>query len=152
MYSLFLRSILFVFFILSCGFGNLSRAQVPCDPALPAIKEGNLGYRDRGDRCEGLYINPVSSTTLFVASFTEHFENFDKAGNTLLIEWDKPPASNDIHLRAQGIRPRLYYRMDAYRPGANTFFAWPSGVLSSLNIRKNDVAVIGRIKMPVGKT
>ena len=142
--------------IFSCflcvAFGHPLTAQVTCDPTLPAIKEGNLGYRDRGDRCEGLYINPVSSTTLFVASFTEHFENFDNAGNTLLIEWDKPPASNEVHLRAQGIRPRLYYRMDAYKPGANTFFAWPSGVLSSLNIRRNDVGVIGRVKIPVGKT
>src|SRR5687768_7415532 len=104
MYSLLLRAMLFISLILNCGFGNVLPAQVTCDPALPAIKDGNLGYRDRGDRCEGLYINPVSSTTLFVASFTEHFENFEKAGNTLLIEWDKPPTSNDIHLRAQGIR------------------------------------------------
>ncbi|HKH59216.1 MAG TPA: hypothetical protein VKA49_00215 [Flavitalea sp.] len=140
------------FYFLSGSFFNLLAAQVICDPSLPGIKEGTLGYRDRGDRCEGLYINPVSSTTLFVASFTEYFENFDNTGNTILVEWDKPPANKEIHLRAQGIRPRLYYRMDAYSSGANTFFAWPSGVLSSLNIRRSDVGVIGRIKLPVGNT
>src|SRR5687768_9332763 len=112
MYRLLSRFKFFVSCFLCATFGQLLTAQVTCDPALPAIKEGHLGYRDRGDRCEGLYINPVSSTTLAVASFTEHFENFDNTGNTLLIEWDKPPAGDEIHLRAQGIRPRLYYRMD----------------------------------------
>lgn len=141
-----------LFYLLSCSFFNLLAAQVSCDPSLSGIKEGTLGYRDRGDRCEGLYINPVSSTTLFVASFTEHFENFDNTGNTILIEWDKLPANKEIQLRAQGIKPRLYYRMDTYKPGGNTFFAWPSGVLSSLNIRRSDVGVIGRIKLPVGNT
>src|SRR5687768_16977113 len=127
-------------------------AQSSCDPALPAIKEGGLGYRDRGDRCEGLYINPVSNTTLFVASFTQQFENYDNSGNTILIEWDKPPTNKEIILRAQGIKPRLYYRMDASRSGTTTFFAWPSGVLSSLNIKRNDIGVTGKIKLPVGKT
>ena len=124
--------------------------QGTCDPALPGIKDGGLGYRDRGDRCEGLYINPVSNTTLFVASFTEQFENYDNTGNTMLIEWDQPPANREIHLRAQGIKPRLYYRMDTYKSGANTFFAWPAGILSSLNIRRNDIGVTGKIKIPVG--
>jgi hypothetical protein len=126
-------------------------AQSTCDPALPGIKEGGLGYRDRGDRCEGLYINPVSNTTLFVASFTEQFENYDNTGNVILIEWDKPPANQEIHLRAQGIKPRLYYRMDAYKTGTNTFFAWPAGVLASLNIKRNDIGVTGKIKLHVGK-
>ena len=126
--------------------------QSACDPALPGIKEGGLGYRDRGDRCEGLYINPVSSTTLFVASFTEQFENYDNTGNTLLIEWDKPPVNKEVYLRAQGIKPRLYYRMDASKSGANTFFAWPAGVLATLNIRRNDIGVTGKIKLPIGKT
>jgi hypothetical protein len=126
--------------------------QGTCDPALPGIKGSTLGYRDRGDRCEGLYVNPVSNTTLFVASFIESFENYELAGNTLLVEWDKPPAEKEIHLRAQGIKPRLYYRMDAYRSGANTFFAWPAGILASLNIRRNDIGLTGRVKLPVGKT
>jgi hypothetical protein len=139
-------------YLLSGGFRSLLVAQVTCDPSLPGVREGALGYRDRGDRCEGLYINPVSSTTLFVASFTEYFENFDNTTNTILIEWDKPPANNEIHLRAQGIQPRLYYRMDAYKPGTATFFAWPSGVVSSLNIKRSDVGVIGRMKIPVGNT
>ncbi|MGZ5134019.1 MAG: hypothetical protein ACXWCG_02670 [Flavitalea sp.] len=133
--------------------GSRLLGQAICDPALPGIKEGTLGYRERGDRCEGLYINPVSNTTLFVASFIEHFENYDlNAGNTLLIEWDHPPANKEIHLRAQGIKPRLYYRMDAYNSGTNTFYAWPSGILTSLNIKKNDIGIVGRIKLPIGST
>src|SRR5688500_1860053 len=145
------RYSLMLFFCLLIGYCQPLIGQSVCDPALPAIKEGGLGYRDRGDRCEGLYINPVSNTTLFVASFTQQFENYDNSGNTILIEWDKPPANKEIILRAQGIKPRLYYRMDASRSGTTTFFAWPSGVLGSLNIKRNDIGVTGKIKLPVGK-
>ena len=143
---------LFLFCFLSSSSWRLLFAQSSCDPALPGIKEGGLGYRDRGDRCEGLYINPVSNTTLFVASFTEQFENFDNAGNTVLIEWDHPPASKEIQLRAQGIKPRLYYRMDASSSGSNSFFAWPAGILTSLNIKRNDIGVTGKMKLSIGKT
>jgi hypothetical protein len=148
---LLVKSILLLYFFGTSCWTSLF-AQSTCDPALPGIKEGGLGYRDRGDRCEGLYINPVSNTTLFVASFTEQFENYDNTGNTILIEWSKPPSNHEIHLRAQGIRPRLYYRMDAYKPGTNSFFAWPAGILSSLNIKRNDIGVTGKVKLLVGET
>ena len=152
MYRRILFTFIFFLYLLFVRLPIPVVAQVPCDPSLPGVKEGNLAYKDRGDRCEGLYINPVSSTTLFVASFTEYFENFDNTSKTILIEWDKPPANHEIHLRAQGIRPRLYYRMDAYKSGANTFFAWSSGIVSSLNLKKTDVGMIGRMKLPVGST
>ena len=149
-YQLVAQMLLFCLFTASSGASLI--AQSTCDPSLPGIKEGGLGYRDRGDRCEGLYINPVSNTTLFVASFTEQFENYDNNGNTLLIEWDKLPINPEIHLRAQGIRPRLYYRMDAYKPATNTFFAWPAGLLASLNIKRKDIGVTGKVKLRVGET
>ena len=148
-----LAIILLLFYFLSASVWSRVLGQANCDPALPGIKEGTLGYRDRGDRCEGLYINPVSNTTLFVASFTEYFENYDlNTGNTLLIEWDKPPVNKEIHLRAQSIKPRLYYRLDTYNSGTNTFYAWPSGILTSLNIKKNDIGIVGRMKLAVGST
>ncbi|MEJ7830950.1 MAG: hypothetical protein WKF91_22280 [Segetibacter sp.] len=148
-----LTIIILVFYILGAGFIGRLRSQGICDPSLPRIKDGSIGYRDRGDRCEGLYINPVSSTTLFVASFTKHFENYDlNAGNALLIEWDKPRGKKEIHLRAQSIKQRLYYRMDSYRSGGNTFYAWPSGLLASLKISRKDIGVVGRTKLLVGQT
>jgi hypothetical protein len=42
--------------------------------------------------------------------------------------------------------------MDAYKPAGITFFAWPAGVLTSLNIKKDDIGVTGKIRVPVGKT
>jgi hypothetical protein len=56
----------------------VSAQQSPCDPNLTQLGQNPQGYRLRGDRCEGIYIQPVSgSTTLLVASFTEFFEDFD---------------------------------------------------------------------------
>ena len=152
MSRLLLLTLMLLFCFLTGSSWTPLFGQSTCDPALPGIKEGGLGYRDRGDRCEGLYINPVSNTTLFVASFTEQFENYDNTGTTILIEWDQPPANKEIHLRGQGIKPRLYYRMDAYKSGTNTFFAWPAGILTSLNIKRNDIGITGKVKLPVGKT
>jgi putative ABC transport system substrate-binding protein len=53
--------------------------QSHCDPALPQLKDTPLGYRERGDRCEGLYIRDVSSTTLLIGSFTESHQEYTDA-------------------------------------------------------------------------
>lgn len=138
-------------FIGECFFTDLL-AQNPCDSALPLVVKNALGYRSRGDRCEGLYIKQVGSTTLHVASFTENFEDYDiNSGRDLLIEWDKPPDNKTIHLRAQGVKPKLYYRMDTYRPAGNRSYLWPSGILASLKILKKDIGIVGLATFFIGQ-
>jgi hypothetical protein len=112
-----------------------------------------LGYRDRGGRCEGIYIKEVGSTALLVASFTESFENYQvQSGQPLQVEWDNPPDAGPVRLRAQSLRRRLYYRMDSEQPAGSASFRWPSDVLASLNILKNDVGLVGTTRMTLGQT
>jgi hypothetical protein len=42
--------------------------------------------------------------------------------------------------------------MDASSSGSNSFFAWPAGILTSLNIKRNDIGVTGKMKLSIGKT
>jgi hypothetical protein len=125
----------------------------PCDVALDQPAGNPYGYRLRGERCEGVYIQEVSSTTLLVASLTESFEDYDLAsGKALLIEWPQVPGHGDVRLRTQGLRRRLFYRMDAVRPSGSTSFTWPAEILTALEISRKDIGIVGSTRLPVGQT
>src|SRR5919108_743620 len=110
----------FFFFVLLCGevlADPASGQESYCDPYLGQVSDNPYGYRMRGDRCEGIYIKEVSTTILLVASLTESFEDYDlNSSKPLLIEWNKASGDGVVRLRAQGLRRRLYYRMDTVRP------------------------------------
>ncbi|MGD9009393.1 MAG: hypothetical protein PVG41_15820 [Desulfobacteraceae bacterium] len=114
-----------------------------CDPYLKQIEDNPLGYRVRGDRCEGIYIKEVGSTALLIASLTNFFDDFDfTTDKELLIKWELA-GSRRVYLRAHSLKRRLYYRMDTVRPSGTTNYKWPTNVLAALNIRRKDIGVIG---------
>jgi hypothetical protein len=129
---------------------SLLRAQQnPCDPNLVQLGQNPEGYRLRGDRCEGIYIEPVSgSTTLLIASFTAVFAEFDPRVD-LSVEWSAP-AELPIHLRAYGLREKLYYQMDAKISADATTYLWPAGVLDALHLSKRDIGVVGYTEYKIG--
>jgi hypothetical protein len=128
---------------------QLRAQQNPCDPNLMQLGQNPEGYRLRGDRCEGIYIEPVSgSTTLLIASFTAFFEEVDPRVN-LRIDWSSP-AESPIHLRAYGLREKLYYQMDANIPAGATTYLWPAGVLDALHLSKQDIGVVGYTEYKIG--
>jgi hypothetical protein len=121
----------------------------PCDPALAAPRDQPYGYRLRGDRCEGLYVEEVSLGTLLVASLTESYETFDpQKGGDLRLSWS-PPGRLETRVRASGLQWRLYYRMDAVRPVGATSYVWPVGVLAGLNIQKADLGVVAWVQVKI---
>src|SRR5262245_57769459 len=95
------------------SFGGRAAAQSrACDPLLTQPAASPHGYRLRGDRCEGIYVQEVAGTPLVVASLTDGFAPFDlKTVQHLLLTWSAP-ADTELHLRALGLRRKLYYRMD----------------------------------------
>jgi hypothetical protein len=138
---------------LSIGFITQLPAQNRCDPTLPQIPNNPLSYHDLGDRCEGIYVEQVGGTTLRIVSLTEFFDDYNlQSGKPLYVKWDKPPGNNVTRLRAQSIKQHLYYRMDTYCLHDSISFKWPSGILASLNILKNDIAVAASTKYLIGKT
>lgn len=122
----------------------LSGAQLgPCDPELAAPAGNPYGYRLRGERCEGVYIQPVSSSALVIASFTSAFEDYDtNNGQDLKVQWDSP-APAGVRVRARTLDRRLHYRMDAMRPKtASSILLWPAGLLHSLQIRRSNLGLL----------
>jgi len=117
---------------------------LPCDPHLLQPAGNPYGYRQRGDRCEGLYIQQVSGAPLVIASWTASFGDYDlHSRQPISIEWQGMRGAGSVRLRAQGLRRRLYYRMDTLRPSGSKSFAWQPDLLSALNISRQDVGVVG---------
>ena len=56
----------------------LQTAAGPCDSELAGRERGLVfGYRQRGDRCEGLYNSPVGGDILSLVSLTQAFGDYD---------------------------------------------------------------------------
>jgi hypothetical protein len=108
----------------------------------------NWGYYPRGTRCEGRYIRKTGSHIL-VVSLTEYYEDYDiDSAKELIIEWT-PPENERVWLRAYGIGPDLYYRMDTSSAPGSKYFRWPTDVINGLKISRKNLGVVGWMNLPV---
>jgi hypothetical protein len=126
--------------------------QSPCDPELQPRK-GDLGYRPRGDRCEGLYIKDVGfgGTTLAIVSLTSRFEEYDPlSDDNLHLEWFSPDTAK-LRIQVRGIQPKLYFGMDSDQPGRVGAYRWPTSLLAQLNILQPDIGVLAWTRIKAGK-
>ena len=130
--------------------GPLAAQGNDCDPQLKQTREDPHGYRLRSDRCEGVYLREVGSTALLVASLTESVEDFNVAtGKPLLVEWTAPEDAK-VHIRARALRHRLYYQMDTFRPPGSKAYTWPTNLLSTFNLRRNELGLVAWAPYAVG--
>lgn len=124
-----------------------------CDPALAPSSNYPFKYVERGDRCEGVYIRLVGSSSLTMLSFTAAFGAFDpKAGQPLTIGWVPPPNASDVELRAFTTRPHLYYRMDTRVHAGEPRYRWPSDVLAAMGLGRSDIGLVGWTRQMIGGT
>jgi len=122
----------------------------PCDSTLKTRASDPLSYRQRGDRCEGVYGQEISSSDLLVASLVESFETIDDTSALpLRVEWT-PPEGEAVALRAYSIKPGLFYRMETSRPIAASPYLWPANVLQALRIGTGDIGVTGSASPMLG--
>ena len=133
------------------GATRASQAE-PCDSALTKLATAVNGYRQRGDRCEGLYAQQVSGTTVFLASLTEAFEDYDlQSTDSLTVRWSLPPKSTaGLQLRAETLKHGRYYRMDTVRSLEAGAYRWPSGLLRAERIPRRELGVIGWTQVTIG--
>ncbi len=131
-----------------CLAASRLRAQA-CDPDLAGRGTGTLGYQQRGARCEGVYRRLVAGTVLYLVSLTESFDFDQQAAGPLKIRW--PDAGGDtVRLRAEALRPDLFYRMDARATSGSRDFDWPTDVLSALRLGRPDVGVVAYATRQLG--
>lgn len=128
-------------------------AQSFCDPTLLDGSESPLAYRQRGDRCEGIYAQPVGKLNLEIRSFMAAFEAFDPAtAPELTVRWSLPPGAGDrkVHLRALSVKPRTYYRMDTTVAATEGVYHWPGELLAALGLTREDLGVVGWMENVAG--
>ena len=127
--------------------------RIDCDSLVKTQATDPLRYRQRGDRCEGVYgQNVAGSSALRVASLVESLEAFDDtSAQPLRVEWTPPPGE-PVTLRASSMRPGLYDRMETTHAIAASSFEWPADVRRPLRISSADVGVTGTASMSIGGT
>jgi hypothetical protein len=104
-----------------------------CDPDL--IRHTNPNnvdrYKQRGDRCEGLYAEQVNLTgNLLVASLTMGPvmpPAFAGQPLTVLCRYKEPA---DVHIRAFLLQPRPFYRLDVVQRGSVISWNWDTEVIA----------------------
>jgi hypothetical protein len=135
----------------SCNPGPaLAAGGTHCDPDLHPPATNPLGYRLRGERCEGVYIQDVGATPLKLVSFTESYESFDPTVDVpIILEW---VSAGDlaVHLRAQSVRAHLYYRMDSQRAAGQASFTWASDLLATLRLGRGELGVLAWTNQRIG--
>lgn len=131
--------------------GAAVQAQTHCDPSLAPSTNHPYHYIERGDRCEGVYIQAVGGTTLALLSFTASLGEIDlKSGQPLLLEWPAPPGDRDVQLRAQSMRRGLFYRMDTSVRRGDTRYRWPTDGLAAVKLARIDLGLVGLTRMTIG--
>jgi hypothetical protein len=129
-------------------------AESLCDPNLPQDSDSPVSYRMRGDRCEGLYAQQVSAISIEVRSLVAGFGSFDPAKDAeLVLAWTAPPGgTRDVRLRAFSFKPRTYYRMDAKVPAARGAYRWPTDVLDSVKLGRDELGLLAWTDLPGSRT
>jgi len=115
-----------------------------CNQQITRPSTDALGYRQRGDRCEGTYEQPTSATgerVMTLISLTCGLPPPSFASRApVSVSW--PVAGPNAVALAVETLPEitLRYRMDA-RP-LNAPFSWPSEVLVALSLSPQDLSVL----------
>src|SRR5688572_19923947 len=121
-----------------------------CDTELLRVPKSPTSYQVRGDRCEGIYAQQVSTVSVDLRSFVKGFGEFNPQTQTALeLTWKAPPdIVQDARLRGFSLKSRTYYRMDAAQPAAKGSYLWPTEILAGAKLSHDDLGILAWIEMP----
>lgn len=118
--------------------------EVVCDKQLEPIRNADLAYKMRDNRCEGFYISPVSGGLELVSLIIGDFRFELKSGT--ILEVSSPLFSSEpVNIRAQAIPLKTYYRMDSIVHPQKSM-SWPvDSVLLPKKLHADRIGVYGWI-------
>lgn len=121
-----------------------------CDSELLRLPKSPTSYQIRGDRCEGIYAQQVSTVSVDLRSFVKGFGEFDpEKQSELELAWTPPPGIvRDARLRAFSLRSRVYYRMDTALSASAARYRWPTEILALQQLKGPDLGVLAWIDLP----
>ena len=111
-----------------------------CKPDIKPASGSELAYKQRGDRCEGLFAQKVSATGLRIAAFHKHPARYDDSSASINIS--SAYTGSDKVLTVTSLRPKQFYRMDTVHAGTN--FALSPDVVRhpEVNVAPSDFAAL----------
>ncbi|MEP6390340.1 MAG: hypothetical protein ABJ056_10500 [Halioglobus sp.] len=123
-----------------------------CDPSIRQNLDHPQGYKGRGaGLCEGVYATGVSSLGISLASLSGPLAGIDLGqAKSYSIAW-KTASSNDVRIRADSLRPRFYYRMDAVRPGSDGRMVWQNDIPAHNQLHTREIGILARQKNASGE-
>lgn len=135
-----MRGIIFLFISLFMHSGVTNAANALCRPDVKPSSADELTYKERGDRCEGLYAQKVSATGVRIAAFHEHPAVFDD--NSLALNILSREISSSKILTVTSLRPKQYYRMDTVYAGAKFSLTLDLVKHPQINVDPSDLAAV----------
>src|SRR5271166_5539989 len=91
---------------------NVVAQSTQCDQLRP-LPNSDVQYKERGNRCEGLYVADVGMRSLELVSFQLGGGLAYKLKNGEQLRVTAPGQTQSLHVRAVAMPARTYYRMDA---------------------------------------
>ena len=121
--------------------GSLNAQELKCDSVRP-LPSSSSAYKNRGNRCEGLYVADVGSRSIDIISFTVGSVRYDLNSKSAL-KVSAVANSPSVNVRAVAITPKTYYRMDTFvQRGA--MLVWPvKDVLLPEHLTDNRIGIFG---------
>ena len=116
-----------------------AEAVAACALEAKPVASDLVGYRERGSRCEGLFVRKVAAG--------DRLAILASTSTTLVMSWMRltvrhlpvrvagKPNSATIELQAVSLRPDQYYQMDTRAVGADGAYRWPTEVLQQPEVR-----------------
>lgn len=136
-------------------FAGPREAPPYCDAELLRVPRSPTSYQVRGDRCEGIYAQQVSTVSVDLRSFVKGFGAFNPETQSLLeLTWKAPAGIvQNVRLRAFSLKSRIYFRMDTAQPATQGSYRWPTEILAGERLGRDDLGVLAWVEMrgPEGK-
>jgi len=121
--------------------GSLNAQELKCDSVHP-LPSSSSAYKNRGNRCEGLYVADVGSRSIDIISFTVGSVRYDLNSRSAL-KVSTLGSSPSVNVRAVAITPKTYYRMDTFLQHG-TPLIWPvKDVLLPEHLTDNRIGIFG---------
>jgi len=121
-----------------------------CDAELLHVPKSPTSYQVRGDRCEGIYAQQVSTVSVDLRSFVKGFGEFDpETQKELELTWKAPAGIvQNARLRAFSLKPRVYFRMDTAQPAAQGSYRWSTDILAGERLKRENIGILAWVEMP----
>ncbi|MBL8701620.1 MAG: hypothetical protein JNK67_24785 [Alphaproteobacteria bacterium] len=124
------------------GIAPLRSLAQECERLPPA--PGSTGYQQRrgSDRCEGLYVSPVSGGGIQLVSLTFGRIAYEPERDASLVVKAPESATSPLRLQGIGIPIGLYYRLDAALADGRPFQLPLGAVIKPNRIPPSDLGLI----------